>query len=90
MYTLRTNDGHNILVKAEGIFKEGPLGNFVRDEDMTASQDQVEYFTQIRFEAPGDSPYDWMNDVVAIGAMTMFEGKPVIDCYRLTNFPTKL
>lgn len=87
MYTLRTSDGHNILVKADGIFKEGPGGNFDPSADMTATQDQVEYFTHIRFEAPGNSPYDWMNDVVAIGVMTMFEGKPIIDCYSLTNFP---
>lgn len=54
---------------------------------MSMTQDDVEYFTQITFEAAGGSPYDWMNSVVAVGVMTMFEGKPVIDCYRLTNFP---
>lgn len=54
---------------------------------MTATQDDVEYFTQITFEAPGGSPYRWMNTVVAVGVMTMVKGKPIIDCYRLTNFP---
>lgn len=54
---------------------------------MTMSQDDVEYFTHITFEAPAGSPYEWLNSVVAVGVMTMFEGKPIIDCYRLTNFP---
>lgn len=54
---------------------------------MTATQDDVEYFTQITFEASGAGPYAWMNSAVAVGVMTMAEGKPIIDCYRLTNFP---
>lgn len=56
----------------------------------TITQDDAEYFTHITFEAAGGgSPYDWMNSVIAVGVMTMFEGKPVIDCYSLTNFPGK-
>lgn len=58
-----------------------------RSLDKDASQDDVEYFTQIRLEAPGKSPYGWMNGIVAMGIMIMSEGRPVIDCYRLTNFP---
>lgn len=54
---------------------------------LTITQDQAEYFTQITFEAPGESPYAWMNSVVAVGVMTMDAGRPIIDCYRLTNFP---
>lgn len=54
---------------------------------LTIAQDQAEYFTQITFEAAGGSPYAWMNSAVAIGVMIMADGKPVIDCYRLTNFP---
>lgn len=50
-------------------------------------QDEVEYFTQIRLEAPGASPYGWMNGIVAFGVMIMSQGRPIIDCYRLTNFP---
>ncbi|EXK23669.1 hypothetical protein FOMG_19569 [Fusarium oxysporum f. sp. melonis 26406] len=41
------------------------------------------------FEATRDSSYGWLNSVVAVGVMIMWQGKPVIDCYRLTNFPGK-
>ncbi|KAH7137322.1 hypothetical protein B0J13DRAFT_609391 [Dactylonectria estremocensis] len=89
-YTLRTDDGVFILVQATGVFRPGPgTPNNVTDKQ-TVSQDDVEYFTSIRFEAPGGSPYGWMNGIVAIGVMAMWEGKPVIDCYRLTNFPGQL
>ncbi|WYZ43291.1 hypothetical protein EsH8_VI_000990 [Colletotrichum jinshuiense] len=84
-YTLKTNDDIFILVDAEGIYRSGPGQK--EKPPSTVSQDEVEYFTHIKFEAPGRSPYNWMNSVVAIGVMTMFEGRPVIDCYRLTNFP---
>ncbi|KAF7548126.1 hypothetical protein G7Z17_g7277 [Cylindrodendrum hubeiense] len=87
IYTLRTDDNFYILVQATGIFRNGPgVSNDVIKKD-TVSQDDVEYFTNIRFEAPGGSPYGWMNGIMAMGVMTMWEGKPVIDCYRLTNFP---
>ncbi|KAJ3523223.1 hypothetical protein NM208_g12534 [Fusarium decemcellulare] len=90
LYTLRTDDGVNILVKAKGIYRSGPgVEDKVAEKD-TVTQDEVEYFTHLRFEAPGESPYGWMNGIVAIGVMTMWEGKPVIDCYRLTNFPGKI
>ncbi|OLN87604.1 UPF0311 protein-like protein 2 [Colletotrichum chlorophyti] len=86
-YTLQTSDGVFILVSAQGIYRSGP--GQTEKLAPTVSQDQVEYFTHIKFEAPGGSPYDWMNAVLALGVMTMFEGRPVIDCYRLTNFPGK-
>lgn len=86
MYTLQTDDGVFILVNAQGVFRTGP-GQTDKSPRSSISQDDVEYFTHIRFEAPGGSPYDWMNAVVALGVMTMFEGRPIIDCYRLTNFP---
>ncbi|OHF00183.1 hypothetical protein CORC01_04591 [Colletotrichum orchidophilum] len=84
-YTLQTDDNVFILVNAQGVFRTGP--GQPEKLPRSVSQDDVEYFTHIRFEAPGGSPYDWMNAVVAIGVMTMFEGRPIIDCYRLTNFP---
>lgn len=93
-YTLKTDDGHFILVNAVGTVIGGPP---VEGKDaawppeqgkpLTITQDQAEYFTQITFEAAGGSPYEWMNSVVAVGVMTMDQGKPIIDCYRLTNFP---
>ncbi|CCF35300.1 hypothetical protein CH063_01279 [Colletotrichum higginsianum] len=88
-YTLQTDDGVFILVSAHGIYNIGPGQPQTRSPARTVSQNEVEYFTHIRFEAPGGSPYGWMNTIVAVGVMTMFEGKPVIDCYRLTNFPNK-
>lgn len=85
MYTLQTDDGIFILVNAQGVFRTGP--GQAEKPPRSVTQEDVEYFTHIRFEAPGGSPYDWMNAVVALGVMTMFEGRPIIDCYRLTNFP---
>ncbi|KAF4462722.1 hypothetical protein FALBO_10460 [Fusarium albosuccineum] len=90
LYTLRTDDGVNILVKAKGIYRSGPGVEDKVAEKETVAQDEVEYFTHLRFEAPGESSYGWMNGIVAVGVMTMWEGKPVIDCYRLTNFPGKM
>ncbi|KAK7427803.1 hypothetical protein QQZ08_005741 [Neonectria magnoliae] len=88
-YTLRTNDNFHILVHASGIFRNGPGVSDEMATKETVSQDEAEYFTHIRLEAPGGSPYGWMNGIVAVGVMTMWEGKPVIDCYRMTNFPGK-
>lgn len=90
-YTLKTDDRHYILVNAVGKVIAGPddqtQPRAAKGAPVTMTQDDVEYFTHITFEAPGGSPYEWLNSVVAIGVMVMFEGKPVIDCYRLTNFP---
>ncbi|KPM45194.1 hypothetical protein AK830_g1361 [Neonectria ditissima] len=86
-YTLQTHDGAYILVLATGIFNGGPGINKETAEKSSVSQDEVEYFTQIRFEAPGHSLYGWMNAIVAIGVMIMSNDRPIIDCYRLTNFP---
>lgn len=93
-YTLKTEDGHFILVNAVGTVTGGPPVEGAdaawppeQGKPLTITQDQAEYFTQITFEAAGGSPYEWMNSVVAVGVMTMDQGKPIIDCYRLTNFP---
>ncbi|KXJ90343.1 hypothetical protein Micbo1qcDRAFT_226225 [Microdochium bolleyi] len=87
-YTLRTDDGHDILVNAKGVYNRQPESKFGADEAVpTVTQDDVEYFTHLSFEASSKSPYHWMNRIVAIGVMTMFEKQPIIDCYRITNFP---
>lgn len=90
-YTLKTDDGHFILVNVVGTVTDGPdkegSSPPKQGAPMTVSQDDFEYFTQITFEAGGASPYAWLNSVVAVGVMTMADGKPIIDCYRLTNFP---
>ncbi|SPJ78589.1 uncharacterized protein FTOL_06978 [Fusarium torulosum] len=90
MYTLQTDDDIYILVKAQGIYRTGPGIDEKAGKKDSVSQDEMEYFTHITFEAPGDSSYGWLNGVVAMGVMIMWQGRPVIDCYRLTNFPGKL
>ena len=82
-------------MKALGIFRPGPGQDFAYDPAKGPDakkeflQDDVEYFTQITFEAAGDSPYNWMNGIVAVGALQSLEEAVVIDCWRLTNFPGK-
>ncbi|CAN8099174.1 unnamed protein product [Discula destructiva] len=92
-YTLKTDDGHYILVNAVGKVVVGPdtksQSRPTKGAPLTTTQDDVEYFTHITFEAGAGTPHEWLNSVVAVGVMTMFEGKPVIDCYRLTNFPER-
>ncbi|KAI1028340.1 hypothetical protein LB503_002134 [Fusarium chuoi] len=73
---------------ARGLFRPGPDIEFSQPDsiDVDYTQDEVEYFTHITFEAAGNSPYNWMNGIVAIGALQSFGGAAVIDCWRLTNF----
>ncbi|RKL42500.1 hypothetical protein BFJ72_g4879 [Fusarium proliferatum] len=87
-YTIKTNDGHHIFVQARGLFRPGPGIEFSQPDsiDVDYTQDEVEYFTHITFEAAGNSPYNWMNGIVAIGVLQSFGGAAVIDCWRLTNF----
>ncbi|KAK2061729.1 hypothetical protein LY76DRAFT_614159 [Colletotrichum caudatum] len=86
-HTLETDDGIFILVSAQGVFYTGPQQEIKPPQ--AVSQDNVEDFPHIRFEAPGNSHYSWMNAIVAVGVTTMFEGKSVVDRYRLTNFPNQ-
>lgn len=89
-YAVRTDDGHVVYIQAHGIFRPGPIGDFAYDKSKPKtlfSQDEVEYFTHITFEAAGESPYNWMNGIVAIGALQSYDGSAIIDCWRLTNFP---
>jgi hypothetical protein len=74
-------------VNAKGVFQQGPNALSRVNTDPTVTQDDAEYFTHLSFEASSTGPYGWMNSLVAIGVMTMFEDQPIIDCYRLTNFP---
>ncbi|KAF5694101.1 hypothetical protein FDENT_1405 [Fusarium denticulatum] len=73
---------------ARGLFRPGPGIEFSQPDsiDVDYTQDEVEYFTHITFEAAGNSPYNWMNGIVAIGALQSYGGAAVIDCWRLTNF----
>ncbi|USW55963.1 hypothetical protein Slin15195_G092820 [Septoria linicola] len=85
-YTLKTDEGHFIDVRSKGIFvpqKDGFLSKGI-PEQMT--QEDVEWFTRLQFTA-GPGPYNWLNNVMAIGVLSMHERKIVIDAYRVTNFP---
>lgn len=58
IYTLRTDDGHFVLVNATGIYRNGPktvttTAAAAKSDGKSVSQDQAEYFTHIAFEAPG-------------------------------------
>ncbi|KAH7137427.1 hypothetical protein B0J13DRAFT_78017 [Dactylonectria estremocensis] len=90
-YAIRTDDGHHVYIQARGLFRPGPGVEFDYDNGgkTSFSQDEVEYFTHMTFEAAGNGPYNWMNGIVAIGALQSFERNAIIDCWRLTNFPGK-
>ncbi|THV70029.1 hypothetical protein D6D19_01682 [Aureobasidium pullulans] len=83
-YTLKTDDGHCIYVRSKGIFKPGPGVDINPATRTRMTQDEVEWFTRLQFEASG--PYDWMNSVFGIGVLAMDESKILIDAYELTNF----
>jgi hypothetical protein len=85
-----TDDGHYIYVQSKGIFIPGPQTGWAyqRGSGKPISQDDVEYFSHLTFEA-GEGPYNWMNSIVAIGYMASVNGELIIDCRRLTNFPGK-
>ena len=85
-YTLKTEDGHLIYVQSKGIFSPRTAGFFEQGHPTTVSQQDVEWFTRLRFET-GPGPYNWMNSAFAIGVLSMHEGRIMIDAYRLTNFP---
>ncbi|KAF1353214.1 hypothetical protein BDV97DRAFT_282106, partial [Delphinella strobiligena] len=90
-YTLQTSDNHHILVHSFGIFSHGPRTPASSDPSTpppeTVTQDHVEWFTHIELEAPGDSPYNYLNGVLAVGVLSQNGGRLYIDVYRLTNFP---
>jgi Protein of unknown function (DUF3237) len=59
---------------------------YQRGSGKPISQDDVEYFSHLTFEA-GEGPYNWMNSIVAVGCMASVNGELIVDCWRLTNFP---
>jgi hypothetical protein len=82
-YTLKTDDGHYIYVRSKGIFKPGP-GIDVNPGKSSMTQDEVEWFTRLQFDASG--PYDWLNSLFGIGVLSMDDNRILIDAYELTNF----
>lgn len=89
-YTIKTDDDAFIFIKSKGTFSGHPSGPAAIDPSRGPptefSQDQVEWFTRLQFEAP-PGRYNWMNGVFAIGVLAMSEKRIIIDAYRVTNFP---
>ncbi|KAG9675537.1 hypothetical protein KCU99_g4582, partial [Aureobasidium melanogenum] len=83
-YTLKTDDGHYIYIRSKGIHKPGPGLNIDPGPRTRMTQDEVDWFTRLQFEASG--PYDWLNSVFGIGVLAMNDSKILIDAYELTNF----
>ena len=55
IYDIRTDDGVTIHIRNTGLWYKG------------AAADAGEYFmTSPRFEAPADSPYDWLNNAIFV------------------------
>ena len=52
IYSIRTDDGVNIHIRNCGLITMGPNGFYFR--------------TAPRFEAPQDSPYNWLNDAIFV------------------------
>jgi hypothetical protein len=90
-YAMQTDDGYYIYIRSRGIFTPGPnktpADQAAAREEEKMSQDDVEYFTNLTFEADGDGPYNWMNEIFCVGTLQGVDGKVVIDAWRLTNFP---
>ncbi|KAF4548507.1 Hypothetical protein D9617_27g044740 [Elsinoe fawcettii] len=62
-YTVKTDDGVFIYIKSKGVFSGGPgqpPAMAAEGEPKEMSQDQVEWFTRLQFEAPAGK-YNWMN-----------------------------
>lgn len=94
--------GWNILVNSNGLYRPGPGTEYAKlveeaaregkaAEEVkppeTVTQDDVEFFTHVTFEADGQGPYNWLNGLVCVGVLTCVEGtRIVLDCYALTNF----
>ena len=73
-YTVKTNDGHHIYVRAHGPYRPGPGTDYAKQVEenwemppkVTVSQEDVEFFSHIRLEA-GLGPYNWLNGLVCLG-----------------------
>ena len=84
-YTLRTDDGHYVYIRSKGVFKPGPGKPPVPPNQTNITQDEVDWFTRLQFET-GSGPYEWLNDLFAIGVLAMHDGRILIDAYEVTNF----
>lgn len=82
-YTILTNDETPILVEAKGLFNLDPSAASSGVGNSGGSQDKRDSFSRLTYSAPENSPYTWMNSIVAIGVMNIWDGKVVNDAYRV-------
>lgn len=66
-HTLMTDDGHYVYVKSKGTYQPEAASH---EPPKNVNQDQADWFTRLEFEA-NEGPYEWMNYVFGIGALTM-------------------
>ena len=92
-YLLRTTDGEHIMVASKGLYRPAPGTEYSKWPDFNkapprvATQDDVEFFTHVSFQAGGGGNYNWLNGLVCIGVLECIGERIVLDCYALTNFP---
>jgi hypothetical protein len=73
-YTIETDDGAFLYVRAHGLYRPGPGTEYGKQVDQdpmtippaTATQDDVEFFSHLRIEA-GPGKYNWLNGLVCVG-----------------------
>jgi hypothetical protein len=73
-YTIETDDGFFLYVRAHGLYRPGPGTEYAKQVDQdpmaappaTATQDDVEFFSHLRIEA-GPGKYNWLNGLVCVG-----------------------
>ncbi|KAF7618503.1 hypothetical protein F9C07_1698 [Aspergillus flavus] len=92
-YTIKTDDGCYLYVRAHGLYRPGPGTEYAKQVEKdpalrpppTVTQDDVEFFSHLRIET-GPGKYNWLNGLVCVGVMSCENDRILIDAYHLTNF----
>lgn len=82
-YTILTDDGSPIVVNAKGLFNLDPTAAKAGVGSSAGSQDRHESYSHLTYSAPTSSSYSWMNSIVALGVMNIWDAKVVNDAYRV-------
>lgn len=82
-YTILTNDETPILVEAKGLFHLDRSASSSGVGNSGSLQNKRDSFSRLTHNAPTNSPYSWMNSIVAIGVVNTWDGKVVNDAYRV-------
>lgn len=82
-YTILADDETPIVVDAKGLFSHDPSASQTGAGNSPGSHDKRDSFSRLTYSAPQESPYSWMNSIVAIGIMSIWDGKIVNDAYRV-------